>query len=382
MAQVQRCLRKTQRFASARSAFWHRWGVRITSPRSGCGAVTSAAHPFRGDLTAGQGRLNSVAGRELKQLFRAFSESDELAFRRAAQAIIQDEESKEHLALARDLRKILGGQGGTAGQLALATPEPPSDRDGGWPLADIRTPSRSLDDLVVPHTLDEALRHLVKEVGRWDELDAAGIPRRQRVLLYGPPGCGKTSAAEAVAAELMAPMAVVRLDSVVSSYLGETAANLRRIFEFASGGRWVLLFDEFDALGRSRDDPTEHGEIKRMVNAVLQMLDAYRGPSLLIAATNHESALDTAVWRRFDAVFEFPRPTVHQLRAVLRRRLAVMPHRGLDIDAAASRLKGLPHAAAEQAAWEAARHALLDNRRDVRQGDLTAGIEAVRRRPW
>lgn len=322
-----------------------------------------------------------MAGRELKQLFRAFSEGDELAFRRAAQTIIQDEEAKQHLSLARDLRRILGGQS-SGGALALAMPEPPSDRDGGWPLADVREPTKALEDLVVSHTLEDALRHLCKEVERWDELDAAGIPRRRRVLLYGPPGCGKSSVAEAIAAELMAPLAVVRLDAVVSSYLGETSANLRRIFEFASGSRWVLFFDEFDALGRSRDDPTEHGEIKRMVNAVLQMLDAYRGPSLLLAATNHEGALDTAVWRRFDAVFEMPKPTVHQLRAVLRRRLATLPHRGVDIDAAAGRLKGLPHAAAEQAAWDAARSALLDDRREIRASDLTAAVEGVRRRPW
>jgi SpoVK/Ycf46/Vps4 family AAA+-type ATPase len=323
-----------------------------------------------------------MAGRDLKQLFRAFSDGDELAFRRAAQGIIQDEESKQHVALARDLRKILGAGGRAAASLTLAMPEPPTDREGGWPLADIREPSRSIGDLVVPAALEDALVHLCREIERWEELDAAGIPRRQRVLLHGPPGCGKTSAAEALAAELMAPLAVVRLDSVVSSYLGETAANLRRIFEFASRGRWVVLFDEFDALGRSRDDPSEHGEIKRMVNAVLQMLDAYRGPSLLIAATNHEGTLDTAVWRRFDVVFEFPRPTVHQLRAVLRRRLNKMPHQGVDVDAAASRLKGLPHAAAEHAAWDAARRALLANRSTIQGSDLGDAVDAVRRRPW
>lgn len=324
-----------------------------------------------------------VAGRELKQLFRAFNDGDELTFRRAAQSIIHEEESKQHLALARDLRRIIGSNGATASDaLSLQVPDPPTDRDGGWPLADIRHPRRALDDLIVSDALSDALRTLCVEVERWEDLDAAGVPRRQKVLLHGPPGCGKTSAAEALASELGTVLVVIRLDAVVSSYLGETAANLRRIFEFAVTGRWVILFDEFDALGRSREDPTEHGEIKRVVNAVLQMLDAYRGPSLLIAATNHEGALDSAIWRRFDDVLELPRPTVHQLRAVLRRRLASLPHRGLAIDEAASRLKGLPHAAAEQAAWGAARRALLANRQHIIDGDLRAAIDDVRRRPW
>jgi AAA+ superfamily predicted ATPase len=326
-----------------------------------------------------------MAGRDLKQLFRAFNEGDELAFRRAAQGIIHEEEGKQHLALARDLRRILGagvGPAQAAGELALAMPDPPADRDGGWPLADVRQPTKGLDDLIVSHAVAHALSQLCLEIDRWDDLDAAGVPRRQKLLLHGPAGCGKTSAAEAVASELMAPLAIVRLDAVVSSYLGETAANLRRIFEFASNGRWVILFDEFDALGRSRDDPTEHGEIKRVVNAVLQMLDAYRGPSLLIAATNHEGALDTAVWRRFDAVLEMPKPTVHQLRAVLRRRLAALPHKGLNVDEAASRLRGLPHAAAEQAAWDAARRAVLADRGSIVAADLNCAIDTVRRRPW
>lgn len=322
-----------------------------------------------------------MAGRDLKQLFRAFNEGDELTFRRAAQTIIQEEEGKQHLALARDLRRILA-VGDNETSLTLAVPEPPTDRDGGWPLADVRHPRRALDDLVVPSTVAHELGALCREIEQWDQLDAAGIPRRQKLLLHGPPGCGKTSAAEAIANELGAPLAVIRLDAVVSSYLGETAANLRRIFEFAAGGRWVLLFDEFDALGRSREDPTEHGEIKRVVNAVLQLLDGYRGPSLLVAATNHEGALDSAIWRRFDDVLELPRPTVHQLRAVLRRRLASLPHQGLAIDAAASRLKGLPHAAAEQAAWAAARRAFVAERRRITNADLKAAVDAVRRRPW
>src|SRR5690606_16472912 len=151
-----------------------------------------------------------------------------------------------------------------------------------------------------------------------------GIPLRRRVLFWGPPGCGKTSAAEALAAEMGVPLVVVRLDSLISSYLGETASNLRRIIEYAHQGRWVVLFDEFDAIGRLRDDPTEHGEIKRVVNASLQMLDQYDGPSTFVAATNHEGLLDTALWRRFDEVVVFRPPTAHQLRHMLLLRPATI----------------------------------------------------------
>jgi AAA+ superfamily predicted ATPase len=185
-----------------------------------------------------------------------------------------------------------------------------------------------------------------------------------------------------LASELRVPLIVVRLDSVISSYLGQTAANLRRIIEYAGSMPAVVLFDEFDALGRMRDDPSEHGEIKRVVNAFLQMLDAYSGSSLLVASTNHEGLLDAALWRRFDAVVEFPRPSVHQARRLLRLRLNALPHRGLDIDRAASRLKGLPHAAVEAAAWSAMRAAIVDGRDRVEGKDLAASVGEVVARPW
>jgi SpoVK/Ycf46/Vps4 family AAA+-type ATPase len=175
------------------------------------------------------------------------------------------------------------------------------------------------------------LENVVEEVRHWPALDAAGLPRRQRLLLQGPPGCGKTTSAEAIAAELGRPLLIVRLDAVVSSYLGETASNLRRIFEYADQAPFVVLFDEFDALGRSRDDASEHGEMKRVVTAFLQMTDRYRGPSLLLAATNHPALLDEALWRRFDEVLTFGLPTVHQLRQVLRLRLKGVAHSGLEI---------------------------------------------------
>lgn len=324
-----------------------------------------------------------VAGRELKQLFRAYSEGDELAFRRAAQAIIEEEESKQHLSLARDLRRLAaGGVPGGAVAEGVQLPAPPMDREGEWALADIRHAERAFDELVLPGPLVERLRGLVEEFRRWPELDRHGIPRRQRLLFYGPAGCGKTSAAEAIATETGVPLMVVRLDAVVSSYLGESASNLHRIFDYARNGSWVVLFDEFDALGKSRDDPSEHGEIKRLINAFLQLLDGFRGPSLLIAATNHEHLLDSALWRRFDDVEEFPKPSVHQLRKMLRLRLRPVAHRNVDIDKTAGALRGLPHAAAEKVAWDARRYAVLEGRDVVGAGDVERAVADAQRRPW
>ena len=121
--------------------------------------------------------------------------------------------------------------------------------------------------------------------------------------------------------ELGRPFAVVRTDSVVSSFLGETAANLRRVFDFAAAYPMVTLFDEFDALGKEREDASEHGELRRVVNAVLQMLDAYEGRSLIIAATNHEGMLDTAIWRRFEETLFLKPPTPAQLCRLLSVKL-------------------------------------------------------------
>jgi len=324
-----------------------------------------------------------VAGRQLKEIFRAFHARDELAFRRAATEIIEEEQAKHHNTLARDLQKLLVAGGGTVdpGE-TVVVPTPPKDREGEWDLGEIREPERLLDDLVLRQPVLTALENIVQEVRQWPSLDAAGLPRRQRLLFQGPPGCGKTTAAEAVAAELGRPFLVVRLDAVVSSYLGETASNLRRILDYANQAPFVLLFDEFDALGRSRDDASEHGEMKRVVTAFLQMTDRYRGPSLLLAATNHPSLLDEALWRRFDEVMTFQLPTVHQIRLLLRLRLKSVSHSGLEIDKYASALKGLPHAAAEKLVIDSRRNAILRNSRMVEKEDVVQALAGITSRPW
>ncbi len=325
-----------------------------------------------------------MAGRHLKELFRAFRTNDELAFRRAALEIIEEEQGKHHNVLARDLRRLLAVGANVTVDTASFTvlPDPPKDREEEWTLAEVRKPQRTLDDLVISPQPSTMLQQIVAEVRRWADLDRRGLPRRQRFLFQGPPGCGKTSAAEAVAAELERPLVVVSLDAVVSSYLGETASNLRRVLDYANNSPFVVLFDEFDALGRSRDDVAEHGEMKRVVTTFLQMLDKYQGPSVIIAATNHPGLLDTALWRRFDEVVTFDKPSVHDMRRLLRLRLRAVPHSGVNIDMYAGALKGLPHAAAEKLALDARRSAVIGDREYVTSQDMDQALSQIIRRPW
>jgi SpoVK/Ycf46/Vps4 family AAA+-type ATPase len=323
-----------------------------------------------------------VAGKHIKQMIAAYRDGDDLAFRRAAQAIIEEEEAKRHPALAREMRQLLAAAAGHTASVDInPVPNPPMDPERDMPLADIASPRRYLRDLVLNDRLSHDMKTLVQETRRWSEIDAAGLPRRQRLLLHGPPGCGKSSIAEALAGELGRLLVIVRVDAVVSSYLGETASNLRRLFEFAATGPFVLLFDEFDALGKERADPADHGELRRVVNAFLQLLDRFRGPSLVIAATNHEAVLDYALWRRFDDVVEVPTPTTDELVRVLEAELrrTLQPE---TIRRAAKRLDGLPHAAAERVARDTLRAALLDNSPQVTPAHLDEAVSRALSRPW
>jgi SpoVK/Ycf46/Vps4 family AAA+-type ATPase len=325
--------------------------------------------------------IGAMAGRQLKDVVRAFQARDELAFRRAMNEIIEEEEARHHFAIARDLRALLAVGGGLRQQESLFTlPAAPKSRDNEWDLIDVRIPELDLGDLVLEPEVAKGLDEISHEVGHWDELLSAGIPRRQKLLFTGPAGTGKTSAAEGLATMLGWPLGLVSVDTVVSSYLGETATNLRRVFEFAQDHRLVLVFDEFDALGRMRDDSSEHGEMKRVVSSFLQFLDHYSGPSILIAITNYPGLLDFALWRRFDEVAEFKRPSVHAIRRLLRLRSRAMRVKPFNTDQTASALKGLPHAAVERFVLDVRRELVL--RGDISEARVDELLHGIRHRTW
>jgi SpoVK/Ycf46/Vps4 family AAA+-type ATPase len=273
-----------------------------------------------------------ASGKLLRLLVQSGASGDPTAFRSATEQLIKEERQKQHNLLANDLERILYGDRSTPSSTAHnILPEAPFDKESGVALIDIKQANRSIDELVLAQNTLEVIENVLEEYRREDILRSYGMVPAEKVLFFGPPGCGKTLSAEAIAYELNRPLAIVRLDSLVSSFLGETAANLRKIFDFIAKHRLVVLFDEFDALGKERDDGSEHGELRRVVNAVLQMMDSYDGKSIIIAATNHEQILDSAIWRRFDELVEFPVLNKDQLQNLLQLKLRGV-RREFDLD--------------------------------------------------
>ena len=319
-------------------------------------------------------------GKLLRQLIRSGAEGDLGAFRGAARRVIDEERQKQHHLLANDLEIILDGRASAPASAALRrlAETIPQDRERGLPLLAVREPARRLEDVVLSPQNRSLLAEVLREHNREEVLKAYGLRPSDRLLFCGPPGCGKTLTAEVIAGELGRPLAVVRTDSVVSSFLGETAANLRRVFEFVSATPMVALFDEFDALGKEREDASEHGELRRVVNAVLQMLDAYDGRSLIIAATNHEGLLDSAIWRRFEEVLFLKPPTPAQLCRLLTVKLRGVRY-DFDVRDVANRnwFKDATHADVERVVRRAIKEMVLRGDQDCLRLDH---IDTARRR--
>lgn len=187
------------------------------------------------------------------------------------------------------------------GDLLTANVHPPVDRETSVPLAEIvLDPGKGGQTPIYGETLELALQGMVSEWQRSAALRSMGVEPSRSCLFYGPPGTGKTLTAFRLAARLGLPVLNARIDGLVSSFLGTTARNIANLFDFANRYQCVLILDEFDALAKMRDDPHELGELKRVVNTLLQNLDARAERGLTIAITNHDGLLDPAVWRRFE----------------------------------------------------------------------------------
>lgn len=192
----------------------------------------------------------------------------------------------------------------------------PVDSESRFPLLENVKVSGKSESYLPTLAAQESINDFVATVERREQLINRGINADCTLLLYGPPGCGKTHLAEAIADKLNLPLYLARLDGIISSYLGNTAKNIRAIFEHVSKSPCILFLDEFDAIAKVRDDGQEIGELKRVVNSFIQTLDLYSKDLILIAATNHEQLLDSAIWRRFNQTLHLELPTIQQRRVL------------------------------------------------------------------
>lgn len=249
----------------------------------------------------------------LVNLVKSSANGDKLAFQKTVEAIVAEERAKQHNIVAdrleRALRPVNGNGNGGTHLTAPVSDAAARARDFIFEV----TPRRRFDELILPEMTLTAARQLVEEQQRANLLRSHSLEPKHSALLIGPPGNGKTSLAEAIAESLAAPFFVVRYETMIGSFLGETAGRLKRVFDYARTTPCVLFFDEFDAIGKERGDTHETGEIKRVVTSLLMQIDELPSYVVVIAATNHAELLDRAVWRRFELRLELPSPTQKQI---------------------------------------------------------------------
>jgi SpoVK/Ycf46/Vps4 family AAA+-type ATPase len=248
----------------------------------------------------------------LINLVKAGASGDQTLFRRTVDALVAEERGKNHGVLADRLAQAaaVNGKNGYAG--------PAADLLNTSHVHDLFfeiSPRRALTDLILPAAVCEAVNELIEEQHRHELLRTYNLLPRNRVLLAGEPGNGKTSLAEGIAHALAVSLIVARYDGLIGSYLGETASRLAKLFDFVRTRACVLFFDEFDTIAKERGDEHETGEIKRVVSSLLLQIDDLPAHVVVVTATNHPELLDRAVWRRFQLRLELPRPSPAEAEA-------------------------------------------------------------------
>jgi SpoVK/Ycf46/Vps4 family AAA+-type ATPase len=233
--------------------------------------------------------------------------------------------------------------------------------------------------MVLDDTLSSQLERIIREQRQAAQILAHGLSPRRKLLLMGPPGTGKTMTASVLAGELGLPLFQVRLDGLITKYMGETASKLRQVFEATDRTRGVYFFDEFDAIGSQRGLANDVGEIRRILNSFLQMIEQDQSHSLIVAATNHPEILDHALFRRFDDVLHYELPDEGHIASVLKSRLGRTTTKGVSWKRLASGAVGLSYAEVARASDETLKAALIEGRQEFSEEDIRRTLEERQR---
>jgi len=318
--------------------------------------------------------------KQMAALVKSFANQDDAHFYRVVLQVAAAEARRGHDQVARELRDLVAEVRGRHAAIERTPGPVPMGKPRGELAQILRCsyPDTRLKEMVLSPAVEANLERLLAEHRRADALLAHGLMPRRKLLLAGQPGTGKTMTARTLAAELRLPLLSVRLESLITRFLGETAAKLRLVFDAMADTRGVYLFDEFDALGAERAGTNDVGEMRRVLNSFLQFLEEDTSDSLIIAATNHLDLLDRALFRRFDGVFRYDLPDAPMIHRMVELALAAFDARAVDFSAFTQAALGLSQADIVGACEEAAKDMILAGRGALTTEDLTRAVQARR----
>ncbi len=324
----------------------------------------------------------------LTRLFKSIEGNKEEPLVRIAYSIIQEERKKGHIRLADKLDTILEGnltkvEDSNSNRTLKVTRNSddvfliPADRRYKLPLATHIENDFLRHNMVLSTSVEEKILRIEKEYIARERLAHHGLKPRQKILLYGSSGCGKSMAAERIAWDLGLPFYKVRFDTIISSYLGESASNLNKLFDSLEKYPCVLLLDEFDIIGKQRDlKSNDVGEIHRIVNIVLGLLEEYNGQGILIATTNLEGSLDKALFRRFDEIIELPKPNENEIVDLLKITFSALNlSKEIVLKKYAKEMNGLSYALVVKIANDAAKKSIIHSHKVISSDDLDKALE-------
>lgn len=321
-----------------------------------------------------------ASANQLKALLQSHLEGDDARFYSVAMQVAAHEAKLGHGKLAEELRDLID-QAKARRVTTQASNTVPISKPRGE-LASLLTvsyPKSRLADMVLHAELEQQLERIILEQRHATEILSQGLQPRRKLLLVGPPGTGKTMTAAVLAGELGLPLFEVRLDGLITKFMGKTAAKLRQVFESTQQTRGVYFFDEFDAIGSQRGLSNDVGEVRRILNSFLQMIEQDDSHSLIIGATNHPEILDNALFRRFDDLLHYELPDEEHIASTLKGRLSRMVVKNTSWKRLAKKALGLSYAELTRASDEVLRTALIERRNTVTEKDIGVALEERRR---
>lgn len=313
---------------------------------------------------------------QIKALLRAYVAGDNPQFLTVANQVAAREVQLGHTRLAAEIRGLIEQARARSETSVRTHPIPIAQPKGELAsLLSVSYPKLRLSDMVLPSEMRGRLERVIKEQRRASHIRSHGLWPSRKMLLIGPPGAGKTFSAAVLAGELSLPLFVVRLESLITRFMGETAAKLRVVFDNIAQVRGVYLFDEFDSIGSQRGIRNEVGEIRRVLNSFLQFIEGDESHSLVLAATNHPEILDQALFRRFDEILEYKLPDRKLRTELLKNKLASVNSASLNWKMLTDRTEGMSQAEIVRAADNAVKAMLIADRTRLTEADITSAID-------